>query len=272
MPRHPVSGCAPSEPATPPITAASSSSKSSRSRHGRAHRLARAEDRVRVREVERRRLVPLRRRRRSCRRRDGADALDVLLERHEVADARRHERREQLHVGERARLPRRRPGREQRVRGIQTLREHVGDRQTIAGTRTTRSSMTKPSPMSRRPSSPARDPHARTSVSSSASALPPRMRARQLVRQPGTAHERDRIVESHVERVVAAEQRPATRRRPRPACAAHAGRARPCRTRSCAGTSTARARSVAPRGAPATRGRSVRSRSAGSRRRARRRS
>ena len=125
----------------------------------RAHLGAGRDDRVRVREVEGRELVPLVDHVAGAVDR-GGDALDVLLERHEVAHARGHERGEQLDLGERygcrgvrppprARAPRR------------DLRRARRRRSGRAGTARRRRPTTKPSP-TRAVVSPARDPHATT--------------------------------------------------------------------------------------------------------------
>ena len=166
---------APSEPSTPPITTASSSSKSSRSVTGGRTGSPGPEHGVRVREVEGRRLVPLAARPRSCRRRRrstpstcssnvtksriaaGTSGASSCTSASGVARSLSSDR-----ANARARHPAPAPSTSATV--------------SPSGNGTTRSSMTKPSPM-RRPVEPPRDPHARTSVSSSASALPPRMRS-----------------------------------------------------------------------------------------------
>ena len=96
----------PSEPATPPITAPTSSSKSSRSVCGGRTVCAGRDDRVRVREVEGRELVPLVDHVAGAVDR-GGDALDVLLERHEVAHARRARAGRAARRRRAARMPRR---------------------------------------------------------------------------------------------------------------------------------------------------------------------
>ena len=177
----------------------------------RTHLGAGRDDRVRVREVERRELVPLVDHVAGAVDRRG-DALDVLLEGDEVAHARRHERGEQLDLGERHRSPRHRP--RLRVAGSvgEPGREHVGDRQAVAGTRTTPSPTTNPSPTT--PSCRQR------AILTEARSDACRERGQQLgrvarqdralvgLREPGLAHALDRVVDAHVERVVGAEQHP----------------------------------------------------------------
>ena len=93
----------------------------------RAHLGAGRDDRVRVREVEGRELVPLVDHVARAVDRRG-DALDVLLEGHEVAHARRHEGGEQLDLGERHGCRGIGLGREH-GHVCEPGREHVGDRQ-----------------------------------------------------------------------------------------------------------------------------------------------
>ena len=168
---------APSDPATPPMTTASSSSKSRRSVTGGRHGLAGAEHGVRVREVEGRRLVPLRH--------DFALAVDRRRSRPRRAPRTRRSRGSRPARAGRAAARRRAAAlashrstrREQSACAASSPRASTSATVSPSGNGTTRSSITKPSPIvgAARASARSSCPHPRLEQRVG---VPPRMRSR----------------------------------------------------------------------------------------------